>query len=83
MQSKITIHQAYGPCLGILRLITEYGAARVESACKRALMGSKYNYGVVKTILKNNMDLVVELTESPSPIPVHTNIRGADSYKTI
>lgn len=83
MQSKITIHQAYGPCLGILRLITEYGPARVESACKRALMGSKYNYGVVKTILKNNMDLIVELTELPSQIPAHTNIRGADFYKTI
>ncbi len=51
MESKITVHQAYGPCLGILRLVTQYGEARLEAACGRALKGMKYNYGVVKTIL--------------------------------
>jgi hypothetical protein len=81
MESKITIHQAYGPCLGILRLIKTYGKERVEAACKRALNGNKYNYGVVSTILKNKMDLLAEPGEVPSPIPSHNNLRGADNYK--
>lgn len=31
MKSKITIHQAYGPCLGILRLIQEASAYVAKS----------------------------------------------------
>jgi transposase len=81
MESKITIHQAYGPCLGILRLITTYSAQRVEAACQRALQGSKYNYGIVKTILENKMDLLEKSPETPSPIPSHNNLRGQDAYK--
>lgn len=80
MESKITIHQAYGPCLGILRLIDAYGSERVEAACKRALQGSKYNYGVVKTILENKMDLLEVPAQPQSPIPPHSNIRGAGTY---
>jgi len=82
MKSKITIHQAYGPCLGILRLVKEHGGDRVEAACKRALQGHKYNYGVINTILVNNMDLLAEASEPQSPIPAHNNLRGADNYKT-
>ena len=82
MKSKITIHQAYGPCLGILRLVKEHGGDRVEAACKRALLGHKYNYGVINTILENNMDLLAEASEPQSPIPAHNNLRGADNYKT-
>ena len=81
MKSKITIHQAYGPCLGILKLIKTYGGTRVEAACQRTLQGSKYNYGIVKTILENKMDLLEKPAENPSPIPQHDNLRGADAYK--
>jgi hypothetical protein len=81
MKSKITIHQAYGPCLGILRLIQTHGGKRVEAACERALKGSKFNFGIVKTILENKMDLLKEPTENPSPIPKHDNLRGANAYK--
>lgn len=81
MKSKITIHQAYGPCLGILKLIKTYGGTRVEAACKRALQGSKYNYGIVKTILENKMDLLEKPAENLSPIPQHDNLRGANAYK--
>ncbi len=83
MDSKITIHQAYGPCLGILRLISSYGGLRVEAACKRALRGYKYNYGVVNTILNNNMDLHEDSPVESSPIPIHTNLRGPGAYKDI
>jgi hypothetical protein len=83
MDSKITIHQAYGPCLGIMRLIPTYSGPRVESACKRALRGVKYNYGIIQTILKNNMDLHEDPPAETSPIPVHGNLRGPDAYKNI
>lgn len=81
MESKTTIHQAYGPCLGILRLIKAHGGKRVEAACLRALQGSKYNYGTVKTILQNRMDLLEAAPELPKPIPSHTNLRGAEEYR--
>lgn len=83
MESKITIHQAYGPCLGILRLISSFGSHRVEAACKRALRGKKYNYGVIKTILQNNMDLHEDAPTVHSPIPLHNNLRGPDAYNNI
>jgi len=35
MKSKISVHQAYGPFLGInWRLIKQYGVPCVEAACK-------------------------------------------------
>jgi transposase len=83
MESKITIHQAYAPCLGILRMMASYSGARVEAACKRALRGNKYNYGVIETILKNNMDLHEDRPAPSSPIPAHTNLRGAIAYKDL
>lgn len=58
-----------------------YGGGRVEAACQRALQGNKYNFGVVKTILENKMDLLVEPLDTPSPIPQHSNLRGKDAYK--
>ena len=83
MESKVTIHQAYRPCLGILRLIDSFGGSRVEAACKRALRGKKCNYGVIKTILENNMDLHEEAPVNYSPIPVHSNLRGPEAYSNL
>ncbi len=80
MESKITIHQAYGPCLGILRLISTYGSQRVEAACRRALYGNRYNYGTVHRILQNKMDLLEDPPAEASPIPPHSNIRGPQTY---
>ena len=83
MDSKITIHQAFGPCLGIMRLIASYGGPRVESACKRALRGVKYNYGIIETILRNKMDLHEDPAAESSPIPAHNNLRGPEAYNNI
>lgn len=83
MEARITIHQAYGPCQGILRFIPVYGPQRVEAACRRALKGSKYNYGIIKTILENKMDLLEDQPKITSPIPVHENLRGAKAYQNI
>lgn len=83
MESKITIHQAYGPCLGIIRMMSSYSGPRVESACKRALRGNKYNYGVIRTILENNMDLHEQAPPPSSPIPAHNNLRGPEAYHNL
>jgi transposase len=81
MKSKISVHQAYGPFLGIMRLIKEYGGARVETACKRALTGNRYNYKVIATILENKMDQLEESPPEESPIPSHhNNLRGPEAF---
>ncbi|SJN46525.1 Mobile element protein [Sphingobacterium sp. JB170] len=81
MESKVSIHQAYSPCQGILRLIRTYGAERVEAACKRALLGYRYNHGVLYNILTNNMDkLQEEPVSDVSPIPSHNNLRGPEGF---
>jgi hypothetical protein len=53
------------------------------AACRRALKGSKYNYGIIKTILENKMDLLEDQPKTTSPIPVHENLRGAQAYQNI
>ncbi len=80
MKSKISVHQAYGPFLGIMRLIKGYGGARVEAACKRALTGNRYNYKVIATILENKMDRVEESPPEKPPIPHHENLRGPEAF---
>jgi transposase len=80
MKSKISVHQAYGPFLGIMRLIKQYGGPRVEAACKRALTGNRYNYKVVATILENKMDRIEESPPEKSPMPHHENLRGPQAF---
>lgn len=81
MEGKLILEQSYSSCLGMLRLIKDYGPERMESACKRALKGHKFTYRVVKTILENNMDLLETETLPEYRIPEHTNLRGPDAYK--
>lgn len=80
IKSRITIHQAYGPFRGILRLMKDYGGQRVEAACKRALTGNRYNYNVIKSILEKNLDLREEPQVQESPIPQHENLRGPEAF---
>lgn len=80
IKSRITIHQAYGPFKGILRLMKDYGGVRVEAACKRALTGNRHNYKVVQAILEKKLDLMEEPQEQESPIPQHGNLRGPEAF---
>jgi hypothetical protein len=52
----------------------------MEAACKRALSGHKFSYGVIKNILENNMDLLEEEAPIEFRIPDHSNIRGPEAY---
>jgi transposase len=71
----------YKQALGILSLKKAFDKQRIETACAMALTHQRYSYRTVKRILENNMDKMVE-TQQPQQlfIPVHTNIRGPESY---
>ena len=73
--------QGYRRCLGIISLTKQYGADRVELACRRALACNAIFYQSVKQILKNNLESVPLPEPTPaSPSLTHDNIRGAAYY---
>ena len=76
--------QAYRSCLGLLRLGTRFGAARLEAACRRALSVGAHSYKNVKSILENGLDRLPLSNETSSeeqaPL-IHENIRGPQYYQ--
>lgn len=63
-----------------MRLSGDYGAARTEVACRKALAMHVATYTGVKAVLKNNLDQV-RAPAAPCQAPVvHDNIRGAGYY---
>ena len=76
--------QGYRSCLGILRLARQYGNARLEAACARAVPVRARSYRHVSSILKNGLDRE-PLPAAPSDEPrqlllAHENVRGGDYY---
>jgi len=72
----------YRSCLGIIRLASQYSAARLEAAAHRALETGACRYKSVKSILETSLDQQ-PLTSEPSslpPAPPHDNIRGAEYF---
>ena len=80
LASKDFIEQTYRTCLGLKRLSEVYGSSRFEAACLRALHSSRITYGMIKNILKNNLDKLAIDQLSLFSIPKHENIRGAQNY---
>lgn len=78
--SKDFVEQTYNACIGLKRLSEIYGSTRFEAACKRALEGSRANYGIIKNILKNNLDKQAQTQLSFFTLPDHENIRGSEHY---
>lgn len=74
--------QGYRSCLGVMRLGKQYGAERLEAACRRALAIGAASYRSVASILKQGLDRR-PLPEAPSPRPAltHLNVRGAHYYR--
>jgi transposase len=70
-------------CLGIMRLVKRYGVARVEAACRRALVVGARSYRRVESILRTGLDAapLPEVTEPTAPGIEHENLRGADYYR--
>jgi hypothetical protein len=73
-----------GGARALLSLQKSYDKKRLDNACKRALMGSKCNFEIIKNILLNNMDL----TPLKSTIIAGNkntgdaeHLRGSESFK--
>jgi transposase len=75
----------YKRVMGLLQLYKDFGSARLNAACKRALEADMVSYLRIKNILKNNMDknslLNQEVEQNKTHIPKHENIRGSKAYK--
>jgi len=73
--------QGYRACLGVVRLVGPYGAARVEAAAERAIAIGAKTYGSVKSILDNKLDRKPAPKRAADAAPVlHQNIRGPRYY---
>lgn len=77
--------QGYRSCLGILRLARQYGNARLEAACARAVPVRARSYRHVSSILKNGLDrepLPAASEDGPRQplLLAHENVRGGDYY---
>ena len=68
--------QGYRACLGIVRLVGSYGAARVEAAAERAIEIGARTYRSVKSILDNKLDRRAAPKRPAESAPIrHPNIR--------
>ena len=72
----------YRSCLGIMRLAKRYGTARLEAACRRALVVGARSYTRVESILRAGLDAApLPGDEAPAaPGVEHENIRGSGYY---
>lgn len=81
LTSRVFVEQTYDSCIGVLQLGKKYGNDRLEAACKRANLGSRITYKIIKNILENNLDKVqAQQNMLQLFIPEHTNIRGPEAY---
>ena len=73
----------YRSCLGLLSLSRQYGEARLEAACERALALGTLRYRHVKDLLANNRDLTAarEADGADWSGPTHANVRGPGYYQ--
>ena len=81
LESRPHPEQGFRACLGILRLARQYGAERLEAACRRGLEIGARSYGSIQSILKHGLD---RQTRRPAMqgelLPDHPNIRGPRYY---
>jgi transposase len=75
--------QAYRSCVGILSFEKKVGRQRLVAAMERATYYGAFNYTIIKKILQAGLDRVAfgEEDQPQPPLPVHDNIRGAETYK--
>jgi len=75
--------QGYRSCLGLLRLVKQYGPDRVEAASARAVAVGARSYRHVDAMLKHGLDRVpLDANESsPAPRSAHANVRGPGYYQ--
>ena len=74
--------QGFRACLGILRLVRNYGRDRLEAACARGLEIGARSYGSIQSILRHGLDRQPSApTGGDGELPLtHPNIRGSGYY---
>jgi transposase len=82
LESRPHPEQGYRSCLGLLRLVKQYGPERLNAACARAHAAGARSYRHVDTMLKHGLDRQPLLTDAAASAPaiVHDNIRGPAYY---
>lgn len=82
MDSRPHPEQGYRACLGLLRLARQFGEARLEAACARALRLGATRYRSVKSILDNGLDrqALPDTAAEQASLPLHENVRGSEYY---
>jgi transposase len=71
MNAKAHPEQGFNAALGVIRLADRFTAARLETACRRAIQIESPHYKTIQTMLKNRMESV--------ELPVTATIRSVPS----
>jgi transposase len=81
LNSRRHPQQGFRSCLGILRLAKDFGDARLEAACRRALTIGGNSYRSIESILKHNLDQkpLPDQPDNDTSLE-HVNIRGSQYY---
>lgn len=70
-------------CSRMQKLHRLYGKERLEASCRRAIELNSMTYRTVETLLRKNIeDMVQPEPVLHRPMPHHTNIRGSNYYST-
>jgi len=80
MEHRPHPEQGYRACLGLQRLARQFGDARLEAACARALSIRSPTYRSVSSILASGLDRQQLTAPAQSSLPLHDNVRGPDYY---
>ena len=81
MEHRPHPEQGYRACLGLQRLARQFGDARLEAACARAMSIRSPTYRSVNSILAAGLDRQqVPATPAQAALPLHENVRGPDYY---
>lgn len=76
----------YRSCLGLVRLGGKHGLERLEAAAARALHFGACSFQSVDSILRHRLEnepLPGATPEAPSPLTVHSNLRGASYFESL
>jgi len=81
MEHRTHPEQGFRAALGIMRLFKQYGAERLEAACRRASKYRIFSYKGVANILKTGADKLDNSRSMAATLPIdHDNIRGPGYY---
>ena len=81
MEHRPHPEQGYRACLGLQRLARQFGDARLEAACARAMSIRSPTYRSVNSILAAGLDAQpVPASPAQASLPLHDNVRGPDYY---